>query len=125
MNESGYFAAEPRNAGLAWFFGGLFNRNIYRAKQGIVACSMCWLIVCVLSVMDLRELTTVEGIVPPDHELAKAYDILEYDFEGGEQTSLVVTIFFGVDAIDRNETSYWDPQDIGRPVMNPWLDVSS
>ena len=132
LDESDFFSMPENSVGLAWFFGGPFNRNVYRAKQWILAGSFAWIIVCILSIMEMKNLSTVEGILPASHDLTWAHDVLQGEFDGGDQTSLMVNIFFGVDRIDKNFTNvyekrrkYWDPQHLGEPVMNPWLDVSS
>lgn len=75
LDESDFFSMPQNSVGLAWFFGGPFNRNVYRA-QGILAGSFAWIVVCILSIMEMKNLSTVESILLASHDLTWAHDVL-------------------------------------------------
>ena len=51
--------------------------------------------------------------------------ILQDSFDGSDETSLTVTIFFGVQELNNSRINIWDPADIGTPVMRNDFDPTS
>ena len=56
FEESGFFNAPTNDVGLAWFFGGFWNRQVYRGKIGILVIAFFWLIATVETMAYMKEL---------------------------------------------------------------------
>jgi len=69
-------------------------------------------------------LSKEEEFFPSDHRIMVMADTLRTKFDGGGNQELKVDIFWGIKDLNTEGGSHWDPEFIGKAIMDEKFDIS-
>lgn len=108
------------------FFHDTWIRIVHFGRWPIVLVFLTLFVLAGVKAGTLRPLSKQEQWFPDSHFIGKALNWLDNDFGVTERDSTVkVTLTWGVVGIDRTGTDKYDPSDRGRPIFDAAFDPSS
>ena len=69
-------------------------------------------------------LSKEEEFLPSDHPIQVIIQSLQTKFDGGGNQDMTIDLFWGIKDLDTNGGSHWDPEFIGKAIMDDKFDLS-
>lgn len=109
---------------LEQFFGGPWNRCVFRCRYFIVLIFILWTCYAVDQARMISPLTEREKYVEDDHPIMRTLKTMEDDFITTSNSAIRVSIFWGVKDIKKGKVNRWDPADLGEVVFDEDFDLT-
>ncbi|CAN8061889.1 unnamed protein product [Agarophyton chilense] len=106
------------------FFGGIWTKLIYRGRYALVVLALVLAGLGVYGATKLEPIQETEQFLPSDHPLRVLQTTLADGFgEERRAVTLQARVTWGISDIDRSGTSRFQPESIGRAVLDERFDL--
>jgi hypothetical protein len=69
-------------------------------------------------------LSKEEEFLPDTHPITIVVNTLQDEFDGGGNQEMMVDVFWGIKELDTTGYNHWNPEFIGKAVMDTQFDLS-
>jgi len=98
---------------------------VFKYRFIILTIILAWSGSTCYFITQLGPLTEQEIFIPDDHPVMKAADLAEDQFFSGDSDlALRIEFVWGVEGLDKDGVSMWDPQNLGSVIWDKCMDLS-
>jgi len=115
---------EAESGKIEKFFGGPWNDFVNKFKIPIIVIFVIWIGASIGFASQLSPLSRSEEFLSDDHPLMEIQNVQTANFVSGGVYNMAIDIYWGVEDIDKSDTSMWDPVYIGEAIMDENFDLS-
>ena len=108
------------------FCSNKFNKFVKKTSILLIILLLSWLGVATYFTLIIQPLSEQGSCLSDANRILKAYNSQDKEFPKTADDSYVkVSLFWGVDGLDRSQLSRWDDSNLGELVWDPSFSVSS
>ena len=122
--EDKYIAGFSQQFGMVEnFFANYWDPAVNWMRYIIVLVTLVWLSFATYRLFQMKGLSKPEEFFSDDHPLTDGrYESRNEFFQSDRDLAVKVRFVWGVTDIDREGTTKWDPEDIGKPIWDQTFD---
>uniref|UniRef100_A0A7S3CP63 SSD domain-containing protein n=1 Tax=Strombidium rassoulzadegani TaxID=1082188 RepID=A0A7S3CP63_9SPIT len=107
------------------FFDTTWNQFIVKRKPFVLLLFLAWSVFAFTQAIQMGPQTEEEEFIDPENPIIRTFTLLGSEFTATQEVKNRIYFMWGIEGVDREGESIWDPEFLGEPLWTQNFNIKS